>query len=65
MLLKSLSFNNTLIRLILSNNHLGDDSVCALMRLLESNISIVEVDVSGNLLEDQFAVGLAQCLNKN
>jgi hypothetical protein len=32
--LKALSFNSSLIRLILSNNHLGDDSASALMKLL-------------------------------
>jgi len=50
MLLKSLSFNNTLVRLTLSNNHLGDDSASALMKLMESNISIIELNLSGNLL---------------
>lgn len=52
MLLKSLSFNNTLIRLIFSNNHLGNESASALMKLLESNISMIEINLSGNLLED-------------
>lgn len=35
------------------------------MKLLESNITLLELNLSANLLEDQFATALAHCLTKN
>jgi hypothetical protein len=33
--------------------------------MLASNLALVEVNLSGNLLEDRFAVELSECLRKN
>lgn len=35
------------------------------MHILEDNVSIVDLNLAGNVLEDQFAEGLARCLAKN
>jgi Ran GTPase-activating protein (RanGAP) involved in mRNA processing and transport len=60
-----MSVNTCLAKLCLSNNHLGDEQACHLMQILQENISMVDLNLSGNLLEDQFADALAKCLAKN
>jgi Ran GTPase-activating protein (RanGAP) involved in mRNA processing and transport len=60
-----LSVNTCLVKLCLSNNHLGDEQACQLMQILQDNISIVDLNLAGNVLEDQFAEALAKCLAKN
>lgn len=35
------------------------------MQILQDNISIVDLNLAGNVLEDQFAEALAKCLAKN
>lgn len=35
------------------------------MQILQENISIVDLNLAGNVLEDQFAEALAKCLAKN
>ncbi len=64
-LTKALTGNLSLVRLILSNNHLGEESIDPFMNMLASNLSLVEVNLSSNLLEDRFGLSLAVCLRKN
>lgn len=33
--------------------------------MLANNLSLVEVNLSANLLEDRFAIALSECLRKN
>ncbi len=53
-LLKALTLNSTLIKLCLSNNYLGDDQASSLMGVISENITLIDVNLSGNILEDQF-----------
>lgn len=55
----------TLIRLILSNNNLGEDSLLPFLSALDNNLTLVEVSLAGNLLEDRFAFALSDTLCKN
>lgn len=64
-LCKAVAVNTCLVRLCLSNNHLGDEQASQLMQILQENITIVDLNLAGNVLEDQFAQSLAGCLAKN
>lgn len=68
-LLRAISSNNTLVSLNLSNNNLGEFmgiGFCKTLQVfvsqIQANISLVTVNLSGNLLEDNFCQALAECL---
>jgi hypothetical protein len=54
-LCKALAINTSLVKLCLSNNHLGDEQASQLMQILQENICIVDLNLAGNVLEDLFA----------
>jgi Ran GTPase-activating protein (RanGAP) involved in mRNA processing and transport len=64
-LTKALTGNLSLVKLVLSHNNLGEEAVNEFLVMLASNLALVDVNLSGNLLEDDFAVSLSICLRKN
>lgn len=58
-LLQSISINNTLINLNLSNNKLGNQGCGRLCKVLQSNISLLNLNIAGNLLTDDFCHDLS------
>ena len=56
---------STIVRLFLANSHLGDEGGKAVAKGLEENISVRELDLSGNMLGQNAIFSIGELLNKN
>lgn len=61
----ALRFNKTLVRLDLGNNTLKACTVRFILDALLDNVCLSELGLSGNFLDDEFAVDLAHVLEDN
>ena len=65
MLADGIKFNKTLVKLDLSKNGLKACTVKFLFESMLDNNSIADLDLSGNFLDNEFAVDLAHLLESN
>lgn len=65
LLAHGLRFNKSLIKLDLSHNGLKHFTVKFILDALLDNVSLSQLNLSGNYLDDNFAIGLAHILNSN
>ena len=56
---------STIVRLFLTNSHLGDEGGKAVAKGLEENVSVRELDLSGNMLGQKAISSIGEMLNKN
>ena len=61
----ALRFNKSLVKIDLSHNGLKSFTAKYVLEALIDNTSIMEVNFSGNFLDDQFGIDLARTLKNN
>lgn len=60
-----IKFNNTIIKLDLSNNAIKPCTIKFFLEALLDNTSLADLRLCGNLLDNEFAVDLAHLLESN
>ena len=64
-LANGIKFNNTIVKLDLSNNAIKPCTIKFFLEALLDNTSLSDLRLSGNLLDNEFAVDLAHVLETN
>lgn len=65
LLADGMKFNQSLVKLDMSNNAIKSCVIRFLLEALCDNYTLADWDVSGNFLDDEFAVDLAHLLEEN